>query len=284
MIWILSAIVFFVVAVIVFFKIPFSIVKNRFLEDVQKHSCKPVLADVITEQDIAFLPEPVQKHFRVAGLLGAPRMANLTAFMPSVPLRDSNSKPPMIIDFTVCLFAYKPIRLAYIKTSVFGVPFEGYDSFQDGVGFMKGVIGKVFSLFNQKGDAMNKGQLFSYLGEAFLCPSIILSEYIKWEHIDATHAKATITCDGVSGSGVFTFSPNGFVQSFSTDERARISMDGKIDYPRWSGVYEDYESINGIFLPKHIKAIWHLDDGDLVYFESSNISYTECRKHLPTTS
>ena len=274
MIWILCLIAFFIIALIVFFKIPYSPTKINFQKDAQRHSEKTTLqSGVITEKDIELLPEPVQKHFRVAGLLGKPKMASSAAFMPSVPLRESHSKPPMIIDFDLRLFVHKPIRLAYIKTSMFGIPFEGYDSFQDGVGFMKGVIGKVITLFNQKGNEMSKGQLFTYLGECFLCPSIILSKHIKWEHIDANHAKATITCDGISGSGVFTFSENGFVQSFSTDERARISMDGKIDYPKWSGVFENYESINGIYLPKTIKAIWHLNDSDLVYFESSNINY-----------
>ena len=37
------------------------------------------------------------------------------------------------------MFAYKPVRLAYIRTSMFEIPFEGFDSLQDGTGFMKGV-------------------------------------------------------------------------------------------------------------------------------------------------
>jgi len=270
--WILYFIVIFIASVIVFFKIPYSKTKSGFKKDVQKHSRKSSLqAGVFSEQDTAFLPEPVQKHFRVAGYIGRSKMLSMSAHMQSVPLKDSNHKPPMIIDYSLHLFAYKPVRLAYIKTSMFGIPFEGYDSTQEGVGFMKGVIGKVVTLFNQTGAEMDKGQLLTYLGECFLFPSAILSRYIIWEPIDAKHARATIIYNGVSGSGVFTFSDDGFLRSFNTNERAQIQTDGKINYPGWSAVYENYTQEDGIYLPKSIKAIWHENDGDLVYFEENNL-------------
>ena len=271
MIWILFSIGIFIMMVIVFFLIPFSKTKNNFLNDVQKHSEQPFKqSGVFTEQDIAFLPEPVQRHFRAAGFIGKPKMAKMTTYMKSVPLKESGNKPPMIVDYTLNLFAYKPIRLAYIKTSLFGIPFEGYDSLQDGVGFMKGVLGKVVTLFNQTGDEMDKAQLLTYLAECFLCPAIILNGYIKWESIDKDLVKATITYKNISGSGVFTFSDGGLFQSFSTDERAAVSPDGKTEYPKWSVVVEDYQNIKGINLPKKVKAIWHLNDGDLVYFDANN--------------
>jgi len=264
--------VVFIAAIIIFFKIPYSKTMNRFRKDVQKHSEQSNLQSVVfSDQNIAFLPEPVQKHFRAAGYIGKPKMASISAYMQSIPLRSSIHKPPMIIDYTLHLFAYKPVRLAYIKTSVFGIPFEGYDSTQNGIGFMKGVIGKVITLFNQTGAEMDKAQLLTYLGECFLFPSAVLSKYIAWEPIDATHVKAVITYKGVSGSGVFAFSSDGLLKSFYTDERAQIQTGGKINYPGWSAVFEDYRQEDGIWLPKNIKAVWHEEDGDLVYFNENNL-------------
>jgi len=272
MLWILCSIGILIAAFIIFFKIPYSKTKSHFQKDVQKHSQQPAAqSGVFTEQDIASLPKPVQKHFRAAGYIGNPKMSGMSAYMPSVPLKDSHHKPPMIIDYTLHLFAYKPVRLAYIKTSVFGIPFEGYDSTQDGVGFMKGVIGKVITLFNQTGAEMDKGQLLTYLGECFLFPSAILSKYITWEPIDSNRVKATIAYEGVSGSGVFTFSEDGLLRSFYTDERALIQSNGKTSYPGWSAVLEDYRQVDGIYLPKDIKAVWHGDDGDLVYFHERDL-------------
>jgi len=273
MLWILCAIAVLITAMIIFFRHPYSRVKNRFEKDVRKHfEHSDIELDIPTEREITLLPEPVQKYCSVAGFLDKFKMKSMYAHMRSVPLKESNHKPPMIVDYTLYLFAHEPVRLAYIKTSMFGIPFEGYDSTQDGVGFMQGVIGKVITLFNQTGAEMDKGQLLTYLGESILLSSALLSPYITWESIDANRAKATITYKGISGSGVFTFSNDGFVESFYTAERAQIQSNGKISYPGWSVVYENYKLEKGIYRPKNIKAIWHEQDGDLVYFNESNLN------------
>jgi len=148
-------------AVIVFFQIPYSPTRSAFQKDVQIHTeqSSAMLSRVFAEQDIAHLPEPVQNHFRVAGLIGQPMMTSTRAFMQSVPLYDAIDKPPMIIDYTLYLFAHKPVRLAYIYTSMFGIPFEGFDSTQDGVGFMKGVIGKYSLCLMKPAPKWTKGSL-----------------------------------------------------------------------------------------------------------------------------
>jgi len=273
--WVIGSIAALIAGVILFFVMPFSKTKKSFERDVQKHS-EQCLAQsgVFSEQEIAPLPEPVQRYFRAAGYIGKPKRTGMTAFMRAVPLKDSKEKPPMIVDYTLRVFVHTPVRLAYIKTSMFGIPFEAYDSSQNGVGFMKGALGKLFTLFNQTGPEMDKGQLLTFLGECPLLPSAILGEYITWEPIDANHAKATIACEGVSGSGIFTFSDTGFVQSFTTDERGRIGTDGSTDYPGWSIVYEDYAEENGVYIPKSVQAVWHEDDGDLVYFDAKNFDVT----------
>ena len=155
-----------------------------------------------------------------------------------------------------------------MNTSIFGLPFEAFDSFQDGEGFMRGVIGKVFTLFNQKGLEMDRGQLLTYLGELFLIPSAILNEYITWETIDANNVRATITYGQLQGSGIFTFGSDGFFQYFRTDERARIGTDGSIDFPEWSAVIQGWtRSESGMYIPSHFMAVWHETDGDFVYFK-----------------
>lgn len=46
------------------------------------------------------------------------------------------------IKYTLYSFVAEPIRIALIDTSIFGIPFEGIDSYQNGVGCMKGEIAK----------------------------------------------------------------------------------------------------------------------------------------------
>lgn len=39
--------------------------------------------------------------------------------------------------------------MALIDSRMFGIPFEGYDYYQNGIGGMKGMLAKAIPLFNQ---------------------------------------------------------------------------------------------------------------------------------------
>jgi len=271
MIWILCTIAVLVIAVTIFFLIPFSPIRNEFQRDVQQHIAlsSSMHSGIFTQENIAFLPEPVQNHLRATGLISQPIPNSVRAFMPSAPLYQSRDSSPLHLDFTLYLFAH-PARLAYMRASMFGIPFEAFDSTQDGAGFMRGVIGKVVPLFNQTGPEMDRGQILTWLGEAPLLPSSLLSEHITWESIDASHVRATVNYREMTVSGIFSFNENGFFRSFRTTERARIGTDGSIEFPAWSVVFDEWiQDANGKYVPYAVRVIWHLDDGDFVYFSSS---------------
>ena len=274
MLWILGFMIILVVAIIIFLKIPYSRTRNEFQRDVKRHKAQAAIqmqTGVFTQQDIEDLPEAIQTHFRVAGIIGKPIMSRFSMLVPSTPLYRSRDSAPLILDYNLYVFAYSPVRLAYMTTSMFGIPFEAYDSTQHGEGFMRGVIGKVFTLFNETGSVMDQGQLITYLGEFVLMPSFIFSDYVTWEVIDAHNVKATISYGEVSGSGVFTLGDDGFIRYFRTDERAKVNTDGSIDFIEWSIIYEDWtKDENGIYMPGNFKIIWHEPEGDFIYFESIN--------------
>lgn len=276
MIWVLSFVAVLVVAIIVFLLIPYSPTKSAFQSDVQSNLelSSATYSGVFSEEEIELLPELIKNHIRISGWIGQPIPNSMRAFMPSVPLYDSSDKEPMIIDYTLYLFS-NPARLAYIHTSMFGIPFEGFDSTQEGVGFMRGVIGKVFTLFNETGSEMDTGQILTWLGEAPLLPSILLSENITWETIDESHVKATLNYKGLSGTGIYTFDDNGFIQSFRTDERARTGTDGSIEFIEWSAMFDEWQKDGrDLYIPNSVRAVWHENDGDLVYFASKGFGVT----------
>ncbi len=98
-----------------------------------------------------------------------------------------------------------------------------------------------------------------------------LQDYIKWEAIDDTHARATITYYNISATGIFTFNESGEMLSFTTDDRALYNNDGSIEHVRWSAICGNYKEQNGYKLPTKFKAVWHYDDGNFVYFDGDNI-------------
>lgn len=180
----------------------------------------------------------------------------------------SNDKPMLKIDYTQYNFVKELNRIAYIDSSMYGIPFEGLDTYDNGLGSMKGVIAKQFTLFHQTGKAMDQSGLVTFLAECLLIPNAALQDYVDWEAIDDCHAKATISRYGISVSGVFTFNEKGEMLSFTTDDRGvALIDDGTSKKVRWSIVCDNYKEINGTKKPTFFQAIWHYDDGDLVYFD-----------------
>jgi L-rhamnose mutarotase len=140
-----------------------------------------------------------------------------------------------------------------------------------GAGSMKGVLAKLFTLFDQTGEAMDRASLVTCLSECLLIPNMALQDYIVWEEIDALHAKAAITHYGITAGGIFTFNENGEMLSFTTGDREAVAADGTSEKVKWTAVCSEYVETNGIKKPTVLKAIWHYDDGDLVYFDGKDV-------------
>jgi hypothetical protein len=250
----------------VFFNISCSKTKTEFNEMTKVLTAKADHTEgVFREEDIAGLPVPVQKYFRYCGYIGTSKMSYITIIYHNVDFL-LDKKKPIKIDYVQYNYAKEPNRIAYIDSSMYGIPFEGLDSYVDGTGSMKGVIAKMFTLFHQTGKAMDKSSLVTFLSESLLIPSAALQDYIVWEAIDDSHAKATISYYGISAGGIFTFNEQGEMLSFTTDDREASSTDGTSEKVKWSVVCGDYKETNGIKKPTVFQAVWHYDDGDLVYF------------------
>lgn len=273
MIWIvLGVLVSVIILVFTFFKIPYSKIKADF-NNVSVTLMKEAVNnnEVFTEENIKELPTPVKRYFNYCGYIGTRKMSYMKATFKNVAFKTGKDKPSLKIDYTQYNFVNKPDRIAFIDSSMFGIPFQGFDSYLNGVGSMKGVIAKSYTLFDQRGDAMNKASLVTYLAECFLVPTVILQDYITWEGIDETHAKATIYYYDISASGIFTFNDNGEMVSFTTNDRIATEIDGTAKNVKWTAICSDYKESNGIRKPTVLKAIWHYKDGDQIYFNGNEI-------------
>ncbi|WP_367112742.1 MULTISPECIES: DUF6544 family protein [Virgibacillus] len=89
--------------------------------------------------------------------------------------------------------------------------------------------------------------------------------------MDDLNCKATITYNGTTATGIFKFNKDGEMISFTTDDRWVDSGDGIYEKRSWSAICSDYKENKGFMQPTQFKAVWHYDDGDLVYFDSDNM-------------
>jgi len=241
-------------------------------EDLMKET--EAMKSRFTEDDIIGLPGPVRRHLQHCGFIGKSKMAYMKAFFPAVTFSLGRGKPAIRMAYTQYNFVAEPARIAYIDSTLYGMPFEGIDAYFDGKGSMKGVLGKVFTLFNLTGEAMDKASLVTFLSECLFVPTVAIQDYVHWEAIDAHHAKASITAYGISASGIFAFNEEDEMISFTTDDREATAMDGTSEKVSWSAICREYVEKNGIRQPTALQAIWHYTEGDLIYFDAKAVEMT----------
>lgn len=230
----------------------------------------------ITEDDIKHLPASVQMYFRYSGFVGMSKMVYMKIDYEQVDFMLEGK--PVKMDYTHYNFVEAPERIAYIDMAIMGIPFQGVDRCLGEEGSMKGVIAKLFTLFNvrDEGEAnnMKKAGLVTCLAEGILLPELLLQDYIRWEEVDTNCAKATITYNGLEVSGIFNFDQKGAFVSFYTTDREQIDTKGVSKIVPFEIVAGPTKEVDGRQVPSSLKAIWKEEEGDLVYFDSDNFTVT----------
>ncbi len=268
-------------SILVWFHIPYSPVKRSFAKDVENLKASNKLQEegqVFRSEEFSKLPIVIQRYIEHCRYIGTPKMSYLKMKYHDVDFMQGKDGPVLKIDYTQYDFVSEPCRMALISSSMFGVPFEGYDYYQNGVGGMKGVIAKGITLFHQTGEEMDKACLVTYLAESMFAPAILLQDYISFEEISDYEVKATIYYAGQSASGIFTFNEKHEFVSFTTNDRGVTNPDGTMKYIPWSAVCNEYDfSESGIRYPTKFKAMWNYPEGDFVYFDGiiSTVLYDE---------
>ena len=266
-------------AVMVWFNISYSPTKTAFKTDIKALTAENKLdtdGEVFSEEEFAHLPDAIRKYIKNSGYIGTPKMSYIKMEYRDVAFKQGRNGPDLTIDYTQYNFAAQPSRMAFIDSSMFGIPFEGYDYYQNGTGGMKGVLAKSVTLFDQTGEDMDKACLATYLSESLFAPTMLLQDYISFEEISDYEVRATITYGGQTASGIFTFNDRYEMVSFVTNDRAVTNTDGTMEYIPWLALCSEYKvSEQGIKQPSKLQAVWNYPDGDFIYFdgEISSISY-----------
>lgn len=264
---------------VIWFNISYSPVKKQFQNDIVNLLTENQLSgdnEPFTEKDFSHLPTAIQRYIENCGYIGTQKMSYLKMEYHNVDFSQGKDRPTLTIDYTQYNFINDPCRMALIDSSMFGIPFEGYDYYQNGTGGMKGVIAKAITLFDQTGADMDRACLATFLAESLFAPTILLQNYITFEEISDFEVRATITYGGQTASGIFTFNEQYEMISFTTNDRAVAGTDGSMEYIPWSAICNDYQlPASGIKYPTKFQAVWNYPDGNFVYFDGviSEVSY-----------
>jgi hypothetical protein len=251
--------------------------KFQFDNMVQKEA-KELLSNIpekndekIHKEDLAHLPEIVQKWTENSGVVGTQKIVSVRLKQKG----EMKTKPDGTwMQFTAeQYFNVKNPAFIWVTevTALPGIHLSGRDKFYDGKGEMLVKLLSLVTVVDEgKNEKMNSGTMLRFLGEICWFPSAALNQYISWEKVDDISAKATFRLNNKEVSGLFTFTENGEFHSFEAERYYGGGEDAKKE--KWLVEAVSYKEFEGIKVPDKSKVTWKLPEGD---FNWLNLEITE---------
>jgi len=140
---------------------------------------------------------------------------------------------------------------------------EARDRSVGGVGNMHVLMESTVTLADGAGPEIDQGALLRLLGVMVWLPTAFVdARYVTWTTGDDRRARATLRVKEREVAGVFEFGDNGLPETVFAD-RYRDLGGGKA--ASWSGEFGDYREVDGLLVPHHVVASWHVDGQRIPY-------------------
>ena len=249
--------------------------RNPYTTEVQKR-LKPCPEDpVVREEDLAYLPGPVRNYLHFVGAVGKPKVCNFRA-EGTGSLKRSPGSRWMNIAVQQYNFFDDPARLYYIRSSLFGIPFDGLHTYTGDHATMKINVAYFFPVVDAGGEKMTMSETVTLFNDmCLLAPATLIDKNILWETVDPLSVWARFTHNGITISAMLYFGENGELVRFVSDDRY-MSADGKtFARYQWSTPVGEYRDFNGRRIPVYGEAAWNLPEGAFTYarFTLTDITY-----------
>jgi len=235
---------------------------------------KNAKSDIFTKNDMAHLPEIVQKYLHYTGVVGKEKVWNFRAEFKG-GIRGKSSESFMKMKSVQYNFMDNPTRLFYIVAKKMGIPAKGVHIYKNGTAIMKIKMLGLFTVVDAKGLEMNQGETVTIFNDmCVMAPASLIDKNIEWQVIDSLTVKAKYTNGNISITATLYFDKDGRLINFISNDRFEYA-DGKFTSYPWETPISKYTTINGYNLPSKAKLIYKHPDENLVYgeFELVNIVY-----------
>ena len=250
--------------------------RAQFARDVAAGLARPLEAPVVTEGDLASLPQPVQRYLRAIGVVGQPRVRNYRLRFRG-RIRSGPDARWMPFEAEQQSFADPPARLFLMHARMFGLPVEVFHRRIGGHATMQVKLAGAIPMVDARGDVMDRSEAVTLFNDmCLLAPATLLDPAIAWETVDSHTAAARFTDGRQTISATLLFGDDGLLTNFISDDRSRSSSDGKI-FTRlpFSTPMRDYRDFGAVRLAAHGDARWTLPAGEFTYgeFDLQEVAY-----------
>ena len=222
-------------------------------------------AEIVTEEHLKPLPEPVQRYLRFAQVVGKPKVrcvkVRQAGLMRTTP--QQRWLPVEAVQYSTLANVLSRTWYARIRIGPLTL-LNGYDCYDKGTGQMLMRLLSMFPVVNVRGPEIDESALIIFINDMVMWPTAFLSDYIHWEPVDAAQARMQVSLHGKQFSATVVINEAGEMADFITDDRYR-GVGKSFEKSQWSTPLRKYHEVNGLCIPSQGEAIWHLPEGDFPY-------------------
>lgn len=225
-------------------------------------------SEVVTESDLAHLPEPVARYVRLSGAVGRPRVRHFASTWRG-RIRGTPEDPWMEFTARQHNFVDGPARFYRMDARRGVLPIDVLHAFEDGAATMRVRLLSLFPLVNESGPELTRAETVTLFNDlCVLAPGALIDPAIEWRVVHERSVEARYTVERNTIGATLAFDEAGELVDFVSDDRLAASPGGGFTRRRWSTPLRDYRDFGPHRASARGEARWHVDGGGYTYVEA----------------
>lgn len=252
---------------------PFSS-RAEYRREVGRRLARAGSAPLVTEADLAPLPEPVRRYVRLSGAVGRPRVQHVKAVWRG-RIRAGPGDRWMSFTAEQVNFPDEPARFFLMDARKGGLPVDVLHAFTADGATMRVRLLSLLPLVTAGGPELRRAETVTVFNDlCVLAPGALTDPAIQWEPMDDHTARAYYTVGTNTISAVLRFNESGELVDFVSDDRLALWPDGKqFTSQRWSTPVGDYRRFGDRRVAARGEGRWHPPEGEFVYLELELVDF-----------
>ncbi len=228
---------------------------------------------LITEADLAALPDPVQRYVRASGAVGTSRPHNMR-----IVFEGAIRKPdgPWLPFTTTQVNTFDiPSRYFWMDAVMMGLPTKGLHAYENGHATMRIKLAGLLPVMSFAGPELDTAETVTWFNDMCLfAPGALVDPRITWQPIDGRSAQATFHHEGITARATLVFDQQDRLVDFLSDDRYAMSEKPPRKL-RFETPVRDHRTVGGVLVPGYGETVWHMPEGPFTYgrFTLKEIAY-----------
>lgn len=219
---------------------------------------------LITEEDLAGLPEPMARYMRFTGVAGKKPISFLH-LKHSGKFKTGVGKPFSDIRGEYYITTKKPSFCWFGKINMApGLSVSAFDSYFNGKGRMFVKILSAFTVVDAQSKETDNSAFGRCVAELTMAPTFFLNKDIAWKLTGKDSVKCAVSDAGMTAEAEFYVNPDGSLEK-AVVMRNYDRGNGKSTLEKFVAVASGYKEQSGFVLPTKLDGYWDLKEGEFHY-------------------